>query len=235
MVARSGERQGCEDDPLRSVSSWRGHGDSGLPLLSSDAEGSDRGADLRPLGEFVEALAPLRDDDGRERAASDKRAASEDAVAGNGGRLRGGDVGNGADGKRCRTNDISPTETADSTKLSLLSDGHRQEVGQAVAGASEAWLRDGDGVLAGKLERAAEQSLDWCSEVLAIPTPSTADENLGVVARAKGVAAQTVLHTLLRVGDQQLKRAALGKLPELLRRIREEEAKLKTILPDPNS
>ncbi len=84
----------------------------------------------------------------------------------------------------------------------------------------------GDGLLAGKLETVGELALDWCNQILRHPLPGEDSEQFGTIARAKGVAAQTGLHTLMRVNEMRLKRAALGKLPELLRRIREEEKKL---------
>ena len=87
-------------------------------------------------------------------------------------------------------------------------------------------ISHGDGLLAGKLENVGELALDWCDEILRYPLPDRDDEAFGTIARAKGVAAQTGLHTLMRVNEMRLKRAALGKLPELLRRIREEEKKL---------
>ncbi len=90
----------------------------------------------------------------------------------------------------------------------------------------EVIIPDGSGVLAGKLETVGELALDWCDQILRHPLPSKDDEAFGTIARAKGVAAQTGLHTLMRVNEMRLKRQALGKLPELLRRIREEEKKI---------
>ncbi len=71
--------------------------------------------------------------------------------------------------------------------------------------------------------------MDWCSDILKYPLPARDDEAFGTIARAKGVAAQTGLHTLMRVNEMRLKRQALGKLPELLARIREEQTKIKAI------
>lgn len=59
--------------------------------------------------------------------------------------------------------------------------------------------------------------------------PGQESEQFGAITRAKSHASQTVLTTLLRVNEMRLKRQALGRLPELLRRIKEEEAKMKTV------
>jgi len=55
-----------------------------------------------------------------------------------------------------------------------------------------------------------------------------ADEFASVV-RAKGQASQTVLTMLARTNETQFKRQALGKLPELLKIIQEEQGKMKLI------
>lgn len=49
------------------------------------------------------------------------------------------------------------------------------------------------------------------------------------VVRAKGQASQTVLTMVARTNDTQLKKQALGKLPELLKLIQEEEGRMKLI------
>jgi hypothetical protein len=59
--------------------------------------------------------------------------------------------------------------------------------------------------------------------------PPATHESFSSVMRAKGQAAQTALTLLARSNDTQLKRQALGKLPELLRIIQDEESKMKTI------
>lgn len=60
-------------------------------------------------------------------------------------------------------------------------------------------------------------------------TPSTWHDAFGAIVRAKGVAAQTGLHTLLRVNEMRLKQQTIGKLPELLKRIAEERKKIEAI------
>ncbi len=99
-----------------------------------------------------------------------------------------------------------------------------------IAETQEEIRANGDGLLAGKLDNVGELALDWCDEILRYPLPDRDDEAFGTIARAKGVAAQTGLTTLVRVNEMRLKRAALGKLPELLRRIREEQQKIRTML-----
>jgi hypothetical protein len=49
------------------------------------------------------------------------------------------------------------------------------------------------------------------------------------VVRAKGQASQTVLTMVARTNDTQLKKQALGRLPELLKLIQEEEGRMKLI------
>jgi len=68
MAAGSGEREGCSDDPLRSISSWRCPVDSGLSVQPSDAKGSGWCSRLRPNGESVEAFPSMRDEARGERA-----------------------------------------------------------------------------------------------------------------------------------------------------------------------
>ena len=86
----------------------------------------------------------------------------------------------------------------------------------ALEKANEVIIPGGDGVLAGKLDDVGALALDWCDEILRYPLPDQDHEAFGTIARAKGVAAQTGLHTLMRVNEMRLKRAALGKLLTLL-------------------
>jgi hypothetical protein len=87
----------------------------------------------------------------------------------------------------------------------------------------EARLRDGNGVLANKLSEALELSLDWDLQILKANLPPDDTDAFASVVRAKGQASQTVKMLAARIDDNELKKRALDRLPELLRLIQEEE------------
>ena len=149
--------------------------------------------------------------------------------AGNGGGLRGGDDGSGGHSEG-RSADVLPPagKTAD-TRQRHVEIRHRKETSPRPAKNSEARLRDGDGFLADKLSEASERSLDWCLEILKAKLPPDDTDAFASVVRAKGQASQTVLTMVARTNDTQLKKQALGKLPELLKLIQEEEGRMKLI------
>ena len=229
MAARSSERQGRAQHPDRSDRGRGGVGNTGLPVQPLNAQGSGGSADLRPDRTSVAPLPPLRNDDAKRPADQDQRGAYSDADAGDSGGLRRGDVGLGADRQRRSADGLPATQKADDSEFRILAQRHRQEVSEAIADDSETWLRDGAGLLADKLDKAGDLALDWNIEILSRETPQPGDDGYGAVVRAKGVAAQTTLTTTMRVNEMQFRRQALGKLPELLKRIKEEEGKLKTI------
>lgn len=83
--------------------------------------------------------------------------------------------------------------------------------------------RDGNGVLANKLSEALELSLDWDLQILRTSLPPDDTDAFASVVRAKGQASQTVKMLAARIDDNELKKRALDRLPELLRLIQEEE------------
>lgn len=90
-------------------------------------------------------------------------------------------------------------------------------------------IRDGDGVFSQRLRQASGLSLDWCVQVMGMKLPSQDSEAFASVVRAKTHTSQTVLTLLARTNEMQLKQQALGKLPELLKIIQDEEQKMKLI------
>lgn len=59
--------------------------------------------------------------------------------------------------------------------------------------------------------------------------PEEDADEFATVVRAKGQASQTALTMLARTNETMFKKQALGKLPELLKIIQDEEGKMKLI------
>jgi len=78
------------------------------------------------------------------------------------------------------------------------------------------------GVLASRLEAVAGQGLEKVSHILALPT----DPSNGNVLRAQTAAANIAIGAQIRVDENRLRERRNDVLPELLRRIGEEEARL---------
>ena len=89
--------------------------------------------------------------------------------------------------------------------------------------------KDGDGVLADKLSRALELSLDWDLQILKTELPPEDTDAFASVVRAKGQASQTVKMLAARIDDNELKRQTLKRLPDLIKLIQEEEGRMKLI------
>ena len=79
--------------------------------------------------------------------------------------------------------------------------------------------------LASKLETTAERAIDKIDEIMAIPLDPE-NSQYGVVLRAQNAAANTALTTQVRVDENRLRAKSPDVLPELLKRIADEEAKL---------
>jgi hypothetical protein len=68
--------------------------------------------------------------------------------------------------------------------------------------------------------------LDWCNEILRRPLPKSGNNpSFAGIMRAKSAASQTVLTLVGRVNDQELRKRALDRLPDLLKIIQDEEMK----------
>src|SRR5580704_2761708 len=93
MARRLSEGDRQPANPVRQDIGGRGDVDPGLSILAHHQKGSDGGPDLRTLGRLMEAFSPVRDDAGGRRAGGGGGQAHQDADAGNGGGIRGGDDG----------------------------------------------------------------------------------------------------------------------------------------------
>ena len=229
MADESGVGDGHEVDADGQDCMRGGAVDPGLPVQPRDQEGSGGDTDLRLDHELMAALSSIPDDVSGERPQRRQRRARKNAHAGNGGGLRGGDDGGGGHRERCGADVLQTAGKAAGAGQRNVALGHRKETGPRTAEDPEAGLRDRNGVLAGKLSRALELSLDWDLEILEADLPPNDTDAFASVVRAKGQASQTVKMLAARIDDNELKKQALGRLPELLKLIQEEEGRMKLI------
>lgn len=231
MAERPGDRQGQPLDADGQGGGRRGAVDTGLSALAPDPQGSDRRADLRVERGVVEALAPLPDDAGGQRAERDRRQPHQDADAGDGGRLRRSDDGSRRHGEGCSADLLPQAGQTGGAEQRAMAVGHRQAANQATADVAEARLRDGDGILAGKLIEGAGLALDHSIDVLKMELPARREkEAFAAILTSKDRASQTILTLVARSNENKLKRQAVDKMSELIRLIQaEEERRMKLI------
>jgi hypothetical protein len=164
----------------------------------------------------------MRNDDGREHPGRTERTPHQGADAGDGGGLRGGDDSSIGHGEGLGSDGLSQIGKTRGAKFSDVSNRRGQEAGETVTDDSETRLRDGDGLLSGKLETGADLSLDWCIEALKMPLKKD-DENFAAIIRAKSNASNTVLTLVARVNEAELRKRVMDRMPELLKLIQAEE------------
>jgi hypothetical protein len=236
MADRSSERQGCADDAARQDSSGRGAVDPRLPLQSHDAKGDSRGADLRTDRKSVETFSSVSGEAAGRSAQRRGRPARQDADAGDGGRLRGRDDGSINDRQGRGADLLQPLEETGDTIKSDVEDRYRQAPGKAVAEDSAARLRDGndlleqlDGLVPQQLVEATQLSLKHCIDILNMKYPNQKSQAFAAVMRAKSHASNTALTLAARIDETHLKRQQLGRLPDLLKIIQDEENRARLI------
>ena len=72
-------------------------------------------------------------------------------------------------------------------------------------------------------------SVEWCRDVLKQKLPGQDSEAYAPVLRAKGQAAQTILMLAAKTQENSLRKQYLGRLPELIKEVQEEERKIRLL------
>lgn len=229
MANGSDEGEGREEQRPRPGGGRRRDVNSRLSLLASDEEGGSGGAGLRADGEPVETLASVRDENGGGRTGSDRREARQGANAGNGGGLYRGNDGDERHGEGRGAYVLPALGEIDSAELPNVPDGHRQEAGEAVADDPEVRVRGGTDLLADELDFASGLAIKRQIEILEMSIDDPDPEIRNATGRLVNQAAQTILTMKARADEGSFKRQALGKLPELLKIIHDEENRMKLI------
>src|SRR6185312_9642012 len=232
MVGGLSDWQGCPEHIARYRRDGGRTINSRLSLFALDAEGSDRGSDLRPgRCEDQEARPPVRSDDGRS-ADGAPRADRERTDHSDGGRLRAGYDGNGRDSVGDEANSLSPLKSLNAAQLPHVQDGHWRQALKTASEDAKARLRDGAGFLdaPAALEANTHKALETTFELMHADHTEYDEESSLVFNRINKVrlaAASTVLNTQVRVNDLQLKKVAQeDTLKLVLQRMREEQARL---------
>lgn len=201
----------------------RGHGggavDTGLPLQSPDAQGSERGATVRDDAGNFPADTPVRNDAGGSASGSEWQNSFE-AVFGNSRGLRTGGVGDRSEHHRVEAPRVPDTRPAQPPQLPDVSDRYREPLEEADTEAAGDGVCNGDAVLEAennynKLAKLRGKALDILGETMDLPTPPEADPNYARIVSTKKDAAVNVVNASLKADEncfRQRRNDALDRL-----------------------